>query len=160
MSSEKIERTKQQIQACEDMGSGQKDAYTDMLTAVGKAANGSEDRSKDLAKAVEEMGVCSARDAMHRISDIKAVVEEVVLRIVAKLLEDHAKDCPLADALKKARADNDEWDKTTERRSSGSAQVSGHGVKAKADPTTIRVVALCITVCFLAFTVAKAAKWY
>lgn len=159
MSSEKIERTIEQIQACKDMGDGQKDAYTDMLNAVGKAANGSENREKDMAKGMEELGVCTARDAMHRISDIKAVVEEVVDRIVTKLLAAHAKDCPLAVALEKARNQGEEWDRTTERRG-GPALVQGHGMKAKADPTTVRVVALCITVCFIVFTLAKAKGWY
>ena len=157
MASEKIAMTIEDVKACEAMGLGQQDAYCDMLLATGKAANGSTDKVRDMAAAIESIAICMTRDAMHRIPDLKNAIEEVITKVVTKALVAHAKECPLADeipniVMEAMRAEAMKDDGSVP----GQAMVSGHGIKAKADPWTTRTVAIAAVACFwLASVIVK-----
>lgn len=84
---EKIKRVQDQVQGSA-LGTGHKEALDDMLLATYKATNGVSDKIQALSEAVASLGVCLARDAIHRRDDFAAILEAG--------LEKHKKDCPLS----------------------------------------------------------------
>ena len=167
MANAKIEMIRAQLEVNKDIGAGQKDAYADMLLDAGTAANGlkDEERPKATAKAIESIGICITRDAMHRIPELRKVMTEVCEEVMTRLLTAHAKSCPLLDAVPqlvndtmKAEAlkEDGTW-AGEERRRGGQATVNINGVKTRADPVTTRWVSTCAVLCMalLAYMVNK-----
>lgn len=83
---EKIKRVQDQVQGSA-LGTGHKEALDDMLLATYKATNGTPDKMQALTEAVASLGVCLARDAIHRREDFANILDAG--------LEKHKKDCPL-----------------------------------------------------------------
>lgn len=83
---EKIKRVQDQVKES-DLGLGHKEALDDMLLATYKATNGEPDKMQALTEALAAVGICLARDAIHRQSDFDGVVD--------KALTKHRLDCPL-----------------------------------------------------------------
>lgn len=83
---EKIRRVQDQVQDSE-LGLGHKEALDDMLLATYKATNGTPDKMQALTEAVAAVGVCLARDAIHRREDFSQILDAGLVK--------HKKDCPL-----------------------------------------------------------------
>lgn len=83
---EKIKRVQDQVQDS-DLGIGHKEALDDMLLATYKATNGAPDKIQALTEAVSSLGVCVARDAIHRRDDFREIIDEALAK--------HKQDCPL-----------------------------------------------------------------
>lgn len=84
---EKIRRVQEHVQGS-SLGTGHKEALDDMLLATYKATNGAPDKMQALTEAVASLGVCLARDAIHRREDFAKILDAG--------LEKHKKDCPLS----------------------------------------------------------------
>ena len=83
---EKIKRVQDQVQGSA-LGTGHKEALDDMLLATYKATNGTPDKMQALTEAVAALGVCLARDAIHRRDDFSQILDAGLVK--------HKKDCPL-----------------------------------------------------------------
>lgn len=134
---EKIKVMREQVQGSKDLGQGHKDALTDMLIATSHAANGAPDKIQALTEAMVSFGICIARDALHRPSDFRSILNDS--------LETHTKNCPLVMAKEGVGNPCD----------TGMTVIQGHGVKAQGKPSTVLIVSGMATVSWLAFLAAK-----
>lgn len=132
-----------------DLRQSHKADITELLMKAGNATNGCENKTQAMTEAIAALAVCFARDAVYRRDDIRDLMKAE--------LAAHANNCPLAervpdlvvDTLKAEALKEDGTWAGEERRKGNQAVVSGHGVKAKADPWTARIIAVAAVVCFL-----------
>ena len=120
----------------------------DVLAEVDEITNGHADKIQGITDAM--LAITSymiRRDIFLQDTHTKQIES------MQKMVASHADTCPLADQIPdivieamKAEAVKDS------DRGSGFASVSGHGVKAKSDPVTARIIAIAATVCFLCAT--------
>ena len=119
---------------------------SDVLAEVDEVTNGHADKVQGITDALLALTSYMIRRDIF-LQDTHAKQIESMQKMVAS----HADTCPLADQIPDIvlEAMKAEAVKDSDR---GSAVVSGHGVKAKSDPVTARIIAIAATVCFLCAT--------
>lgn len=116
----------------------------DVLAEVDEITNGHEDKVQGITDAMLKMtGYMIRRDILLQ------TIHENQIKAMRVMVDGHAKECPLADqipdlVIEALKAQATREDGTVPAQ----AVVSGHGIKAKADPGTVRVVAFAAMVCF------------
>lgn len=116
----------------------------DVLAEVDEITNGHEDKVQGITDAMLKMtGYMIRRDILLQ------TIHENQIKAMRNMVEGHAKECPLADqipslVMETMRAEATREDGTVP----GQAVVSGHGIKANADPGTVRIVSIAAMVCF------------
>jgi hypothetical protein len=118
----------------------------DVLAEVDEITNGHTDKIQGITDAMLALtGYMIRRDIF--LQDTHAKQMESMQKMVAS----HADTCPLADQIPdivieamKAEAVKEDGSRV--------ASVSGHGVKAKSDPLTARIIAIAAVICFMCAT--------
>lgn len=110
---------------------------SDVLAEVEATTNGVPDKMQALTDAVLSMtGYMIRRDIF--LHD----VHEAQMKKLSDLVANHADNCPLADQIPDLVLDAMKAEAVREFNSGTGTSVSAHGVKAKGDPWTVRIVAL------------------
>jgi len=139
----KIEQVTAEIGAS-SLDNQHKSYAADVLGKVDEATNGAPDKIQALTDAVLEMTVYMIRrDIILQDTHSKQIAA------MQGLVESHSDTCALADQIPDLVMEAMRAQATREDGSvPGQAVVSGHGIKAKADPWTTRIVAVAAVVCF------------
>lgn len=135
---QEIDAVIQDITASDLRPTHQKDIRRTLLLAK-DAINGVSDKSQAISEAIAGLAICFANDAMFRREDFRELFSE--------MLNGHELKCSMADKVPRIVIETMQAEALKEDGSQ-LASVAGHGVKAKADPWTVRIVAIAAVACF------------
>jgi hypothetical protein len=113
--------------------SHQKDIRRSLLLAR-TAINGAPDKIQAICEAVAGLTINYANDAMYRRADMQELIDVALNR--------HTSNCPII--------------KTEDSKGNTTFNLQGYKVSGRG--TVMSVIAVCVTVCWIGFIVAKGAK--